>query len=65
MKLQAGLGRRDITPALGTPSGLTLREAVDEVWDPLTATALVLQSGTTRVALVGLDHGITAFDLLR
>ena len=55
MKLRAGLARRDITPALGTPSGLTLREAVDEVWDPLTATALVLESGTTRLALVGLD----------
>ena len=55
MTVRAEFARRDITPALGTPSGLTLREAVDEVWDPLTATALVLESGTTRLALVGLD----------
>lgn len=53
--LRAGFARRDITPRIGSPSGLTLRVRVDEVWDPLRATALVLEGDGRRVALVGLD----------
>lgn len=54
-ELRAGFARRDITPPLGTPSSLGLFTAVTEIWDPLSATAVVLESGAERVALVGLD----------
>ena len=54
-QLRAGFARRDITPPLGTPSSLGLFTAVTEIWDPLSATAVVLESGAERVALVGLD----------
>src|SRR5438105_1298082 len=53
--LRAGFARRDITQPLGTPSSLGLNVAVDEIWDPLTATACVLESGGERVAIVGMD----------
>jgi hypothetical protein len=52
---RAGFARRDITPPLGTPSSLGLFTAVTEIWDPLTATAVVLESEDARIALVGLD----------
>ena len=55
MTLRAGFARRDITQPLGTPSSLGLFTAVTEIWDPLTATAAVLESDGERVALVGLD----------
>jgi neutral ceramidase len=53
--LRAGFARRDITQPLGTPSSLGLFTAVTEIWDPLTATAAVLESDDVRIALVGLD----------
>ncbi len=53
--LRAGFARRDITQPLGSPSSLGLFTAVTEIWDPLTATAVVLEAGAERVALVGLD----------
>ena len=53
--LRAGVARRDITQPLGTPSSLGLFRTVTEVWDPLSATAVVLESDGERVALVGLD----------
>ena len=54
--LRAGFARRDITQPLGTPSSLGLFTVVTEIWDPLSATAVVLESdGGERVALVGLD----------
>jgi len=53
--LRACFARRDITQPLGTPSSLGLFTAVTEIWDPLTATAAVLESDGERVALVGLD----------
>jgi neutral ceramidase len=52
---RAGFARRDITPPLGTPSSLGLFTTVTEIWDPLTATAVVLESEGVRIALVGLD----------
>jgi neutral/alkaline ceramidase-like enzyme len=55
MALRAGFARRDITQPLGTPSSLGLFTAVTEIWDPLTATAVVLESEEVRIALVGLD----------
>jgi hypothetical protein len=56
LTLRAGFARRDITQPLGTPSSLGLFTAVTEVWDPLSATAVVLEGGGgERVALVGLD----------
>ena len=55
MTLRAGFARRDITQPLGTPSSLGLFTAVTEIWDPLSATAVVLESDGERVALVGLD----------
>jgi neutral ceramidase len=53
--LRAGIARRDITPALGTPAGLGIRTLTDEVWDPLSATVLVIESADTRMAIAGLD----------
>jgi hypothetical protein len=53
--LRAGISRSDITPPLGSPAGLALRSVVNDIWDPLTATVVVLESDGTRVALVGLD----------
>jgi neutral ceramidase len=53
--LRAGAARRDITQPLGSPAGLSLTERVHEIWDPLTATVVVLEQGDTRGAIVGLD----------
>lgn len=55
--LQAGAGRADISPAKGTylaGYGHPFRTC-KSVRDPLTATVLVLDDGTRRVALVALD----------
>ena len=46
--LRAGFARRDITQPLGTPSSLGLFTTVAEIWDPLSATAVVLDSGGER-----------------
>ncbi|TMD27010.1 MAG: hypothetical protein E6I94_09960 [Chloroflexi bacterium] len=54
-QLRAGVARRDITQPPGSPAGLSLTMPVDEIWDPLTATVLVLEAGQLRTALVGLD----------
>jgi hypothetical protein len=53
--LRAGFARRDITQPLATPSSLGLFTDVTEIWDPLTATAAVIESAGARIALVGLD----------
>ena len=53
--LRAGFARRDITQPLGTPSSLGLTVVVEEIWDPLSATAVVLEGDGQRVALVGMD----------
>ena len=53
--LRAGFARRDITQPLGTPSSLGLNVPVEEIWDPLTATACVVEAGGERFAIVGMD----------
>jgi len=53
--LRAGFARRDITQPLGSPSSLGLYTLVTEIWDALTATAVVLESDGARIAIVGLD----------
>jgi neutral ceramidase len=54
-ELRAGFARRDITQPLGTPSSLGLNVPVTDIWDPLTATACVVESKGERVAIVGMD----------
>jgi len=54
-QLRAGFARRDITQPLGSPSSLGLTTVVTEIWDPLSASAVVLEGDGTRVALVGMD----------
>ncbi len=54
-QLRAGSARRDITQPIGTPAGLSLTARVREVWDPLTATVVVIEQGAARVVIVGLD----------
>lgn len=55
--LLAGVGRTDITPALGTAlAGYPVQDRVAEtIRDPLHATALVLARGDCRVAILSLD----------
>lgn len=54
--LRAGVARADISPADGTPlAGYAWWRGSRGVRDPLTATALVLDDGATRVAIVALD----------
>lgn len=55
--LLAGVGRTDITPALGTAlAGYPVQDRVAEtIRDPLHATALVLARGDCRVAIISLD----------
>jgi neutral ceramidase len=57
---QAGTGRRDITPKEPVPMwgyGARHDALSTGVLDPLYATALVLQVGTNKLAIVGLDLG--------
>ena len=57
-KLNAGIARSDITPALGTTLfGYGPVRIGDEVADGLAATALVLRSGTNSAAIISLDWG--------
>jgi hypothetical protein len=54
--LRAGFARRDITQPLGSPSSLGLHVVVEEIWDPLLASACVLEGvDGSRVAIVGVD----------
>src|SRR3954452_15762448 len=53
--LRAGFARRDITQPLGSPSSLGLHVPVTEIWDPLLASACVLEGDAGRVAIVGVD----------
>lgn len=54
-ELVAGFGRRDITPPLGIPNALGVTCFVEEIWDPLYTTALVLKHGNDQVVIVGTD----------
>ncbi len=52
----AGFHIADITPPLGVHlAGHFVHRPADEIHDPITARALVLDDGSTRVALVGTD----------
>ncbi len=58
-QLRAGVGVTDITPPVGTPSagyGDRAGAGMEGVHDPLLATALVIDNGTTRLVLLGVDH---------
>ena len=65
--LRAGIARTTITPPIGmTMMGYAGREGVANGIDQdLTATALVLESDGTRVAIVGFDLAFLQGDLLR
>jgi hypothetical protein len=54
-KLTVGFGRREITPPLGVPNVLGVTCFVEEIWDPLYVTAVVLQSGAESFVIVGAD----------
>ncbi len=55
--MQVGFARTDVTPAIGkeVPGSLSKRFGTT-IHDPLYASAMVVDDGTTRVALVGLDN---------
>ncbi len=58
-RLEAGVGKADITPPIGTPlAGYGARAGGPStgVRDPLEARALVLVSGAEKLALVSVDH---------
>lgn len=58
-ELRAGAAQSDITPPKGTPSagyGARMGRGMEGAHDPLLATALVLDNGDKRIALVGVDH---------
>lgn len=54
-ELHAGFARRDITPELGMPNSTGVECVVTEIWDPLYATALVLDDGQTKAVVIGAD----------
>lgn len=54
-ELMIGVGRSDITPPVGTELHGGPRRVSDSVRDPLYATAIVLEDGARRVALVVCD----------
>jgi len=56
-ELKVGVGRVEVTPPLGSLLvGYGSRERLAEsVRDPLNVTAMVLQRGERRVAIIGLD----------
>src|SRR5262245_29646365 len=59
---KVGVGRRDITPKEPVPLwgyGARHDALSTGTLDPLYATALVIQAGTNKVAIVGLDLGRT------
>lgn len=56
-QLRVGLGRTDLTPALGTRLyGYAVRDRVaDRIVDPLHSTALVVERGGTKIAWISVD----------
>jgi neutral ceramidase len=53
--LTAGFARRDITPTVGGPALYGVTCFIDQIWDPLEVTALVLDDGEERFAIAGCD----------
>jgi hypothetical protein len=54
-ELKVGFGQRDITAPIGVPNVLGVTCFVEEIWDPLYATAAVLDDGIERAAIIGTD----------
>lgn len=56
--LKVGVGQKDITPPIGTPSaGCFEREGgMKAIHDPLLATAMVIDNGEKLIALCSVDH---------
>lgn len=57
--VSAGIGKAEITPAIGTPSaGYTARkgEGMEGVHDPLLAIALFIDNGEKKIVFCGVDH---------
>ncbi len=66
--IQAGVGKVDMTPPVGTPSaGYTDRKGagMEGVLDPLYAIALVLDNGTNKIALCSVDHLGFTYDMVQ
>ena len=63
--LHAGIARRAVNPPLGTrQTGFRLfGNPVQAIESDLTATALVLSDGTTKVVVIGIDLSIVGIDL--
>src|SRR5436853_1213873 len=58
-KLTAGVGKSDITPAVGTPLagyGARLGKPSTGVHDPTEARALVIDNGAEKIAFLSVDH---------
>lgn len=58
-KIEAGVGKSDITPPIGTPlAGYGARRGAPStgVHDPTEARALIIDTGVEKIALVSVDH---------
>jgi len=64
-RLHAGVARRAVNPLLGTrQTGFRLLgNPVQAIESDLTATALVLGDGSTKVVVIGIDLSIVGIDL--
>ena len=58
-KLEAGVGKADLTPPIGTPLagyGARVGGPSSGIHDPLEARAVILANGAEKIALVAVDH---------
>ncbi|MBE6884476.1 MAG: hypothetical protein E7487_07705 [Ruminococcaceae bacterium] len=62
--LKAGVGRADITPALGTPlMGYAPMRPAENILDNLTVTALALEAGDTRSLLLSITTTVIDYEI--